>query len=210
MGRNVLPRLQMQGRRTQVDRRTRNVPGQAQAVEGAPVVVHSGQSLHVANGGRMVQKLEVLGGSQLGVSTVGRLPHLRIKGVVVGWMRVVQALSDGSGEQSAVVQPAAQVGRSRIRMEDVTQAANARRRRGTVALRDHVGQTQKRTIPLRLGCVAKRLVQRVVQPIREFPGPVHNSTDTRLHNKDGAVVLRFMSGVPKTLPKGPNVMIKGE
>ena len=165
-----------------------NVLGQTQAAEGALVVVHGGQSLHVVNGGRIVQKLEVLGGSQLGVSTVGRLPHLRIKGVVVGWMRVVQALSDGSGEQSAVVQPAAQGGRSRIRMEDVTQVANARRRRGTAALRDHVGQTQKRTIPLRLGCVAKRPVQRVVQPIREFPGPVHNSDDKRLYSKDAPIV----------------------
>ena len=103
------------------------MPGQAQDVEGAPVVVYGGQSLHVANGGRMVQKLEVLGGSQLGVSTVGCPPHLRIKDAVVGWMRVVQALSNGSGEQSAAMQPAAQGGRSRIRMEDMTQAANVRR-----------------------------------------------------------------------------------
>ena len=129
----------MQGHRTQVDRRTRNVPGQAQAMEGAPVVVHGGQSLHIVNGGQMVQKLEVIGGSQLGVSTVGRLSHQRIKCVVVGWMRVVQEFSDGSGEQSAAVQPAAQGGRGRIRMEDVTQATNDRRRRGTAALRDHVG-----------------------------------------------------------------------
>ena len=134
------------------------MPGQAQAVEGAPVVVYGGQSLHVVNGGRMVQKLEVLSGSQLGVSTMSRPPHLRIKDVVVGWMRVVQALSNRSGEQSAVVQPTAQGGRSRIRMEDVTQAANTRRLRGTAAFRDHVGQTQKQTVPLRLGRVAKRPV----------------------------------------------------
>ena len=88
------------------------MPGQAQAVEGAPVVVHGGQSPHVVNGGQIIQKLEVLGGSQLGVSTVGRPPHQRIKYVVVGWVRIVQAFSDRSGDQSAAVRQLRKMGAS--------------------------------------------------------------------------------------------------
>ena len=49
-----------------------------------------------------------------------------------------------------------------------------------------------------------------MQPIRKFPGPVHNTTDARLHIRDGAVMWRSTSGVPEALPKGPNVMSKGE
>ena len=163
------------------------MPGQGQAVERASIIVYGGQSRHVVNGSGMAQKLEILGGNQLDVSTAGCPSHLRIEDVDAGWMRVVQAISDRNGGQSAVTQSTAQGGRSRVRKGEVTQAANARRRRGTAALHDHVGQTQKRTIPLRLGCVAKRPVLRVVQPIREIPGPVHNSTEKRLHTKDGAI-----------------------
>ena len=112
-------------------------------MEGAPVVVHGGQSPHVVNGGQIIQKLEVLCGSQLGVNTAGRSPHQRIKYIVVGWMGIIQAFRDERGEQSAAARPAAQDGHGRIRMVEVPQATNARRRQGTAALHGHVGQTQK-------------------------------------------------------------------
>ena len=83
-------------------------------MEGAPVVVHGDQSPHFVNDGQIIQKLEVLSGSPLGVSTVGRSPHQRIKFVVVGWVRIVQAFRDERREQSAAEQPAAQVGCGRI------------------------------------------------------------------------------------------------
>ena len=101
------------------------MPGQAQAVEGAPVVVHGSQGPHVANGGQIIQELEVLGGSQLNVSTVGRLSHQNIKFIVFRWVRITKAVGEGRREQGIAAQPAAQYGRVRIRTVKVPQAANA-------------------------------------------------------------------------------------
>ena len=157
----------------------------------------------------MVQELEVLGGSQLVVSAMGQPPHKRIKIVVVRRMRVAKAVGEGRREQGIVVQPAAQEGCDGIRTVKVPQATNARRRRRTAALHDHVGQTQKGAVPMRLGRIAIFPELRTVQSIRQDPAPAHNTINARLHTKAVVVVWRPTSGVTQIPPKQPNVISEG-